>query len=71
MIRYTSRFTEHNIDIGIISNVSLCQIYKAVSGKYVLYEMFEEIYNTKVPSWTHSLAIFAIFVWNGQKSWPV
>ena len=40
------------------------------SGNYVLYDMFEGIYYTRVPSWNHSLVIFSIFVRNGQKSLP-
>ena len=78
VISYTNRFSEHNINIGVISNDSLCRIYKAVksnsrllkSGNYVLYDMFEGIYYTRVPSWKHSLFIFAIFVRHGQKSLP-
>ena len=27
VISYTNRFSEHNIDIGVISNDSLCRIY--------------------------------------------
>ena len=76
MISYTNRFSEHNIDIGIISNDSLCRIYKAVKikqrasekWKLCFYYMFEGIYYTRVPSWKHSLVNFAIFVRNGQKS---
>ena len=81
MISYTNRFSEHNIDIGVISNDSLRRIYTCIrhqksnstllkSGNYVLYDMFEGIYNTRVPSWNHSLVIFAIFVRNSQKSLP-
>ena len=40
------------------------------SGNYVLYDMFEGTYYTRVPSWNRSLVIFAIFVRNGQKSLP-
>ena len=58
VIRYTNRFSEHNIEIGVISNDSLYQIYKAVksirrlqtSGKYTLCDMFEGIYETRIPS---------------------
>ena len=36
------------------------------SGNYVLYDMFEGIYYTRVPSWNRSLVIFAIFC----EEWP-
>ena len=53
MISYTNRFSEHNIDIGVISNDSLCRIYnmyKAAkikqyalkSGNYVLQTCLKE-----------------------------
>ena len=79
MIRYTNGFSEHNIDIGVFSNDSLYQIYKALKsirrlltgGKYAQYDMLEGIYNTRVPSWIYSLANFATFEWNGQKCLPV
>ena len=81
VINYTNRFSEHNIDIGVISNDYLCRIYNMykaaksnstllISGNYVLYDMFEGIYYTRAPSWNHSLVIFAIFVRNDQKSLP-
>ena len=44
--------------------------YLLKSGNYVLYDMFEGIYYTRVPSWNHSLVNFAIFVRNGQKKLP-
>ena len=81
MISYTNRFSEHNINIGVISNI-LCVGYITCirqqksnstllkSGNYVLYDMFEGIYYTRVPSWNHSLVIYAIVVRNGQKSLP-
>ena len=40
------------------------------SGNYVLYDMFEGLYYTRVPCWNHPLVIFTIFVRNGQKSLP-
>ena len=81
MISYTNRFSEHNIDIGEISNDSLSRIYNMYRAAKIkqyasekwelcLYDMFEGIYYTRVPSWNHSLVIFAIFVRNGQKSLP-
>ena len=81
VISYTNRFSEHNTDIGVISK-DFCFGYITCigrqksnstllkSGNYVLYDMFEGIYYTRVPSWNHSLVIFAIFVRNGQKSLP-
>ena len=81
VVSYRNRFSEHNIDIGVISNKSLCRVYNMYKAakikqnasekwKYVLYDMFKGIYYTRVPSWKHSLVIFAIFVRNGQKSLP-
>ena len=33
VIRHTNRFTEHNIDIGVISN-GMCHIHEVVKIKY-------------------------------------
>ena len=33
VIRHTNRFTEHNIDIGVISN-DMCHIHEVVKIKY-------------------------------------
>ena len=44
MISYTNRFSEHNIDIGVISKDSLCRIYntyKAAKIKQYASEKWE------------------------------
>ena len=44
VVSYTNRFSEHNIDIGVISNDSLCGIYnmyKAAKIKQYASEKWE------------------------------
>ena len=47
VIRLTNRFTEHTIDIGVISN-GMCQIHEVVKIKYIRLLTSGKQFNTGI-----------------------